>query len=69
MANVETKLVMLPLDQYVELMETKTRYKILAEHIENVLRNEEPPRVGFNDGLFKAVIGFKETVEQKGEGS
>ena len=69
MANVETKLVMLPLDQYVELMETKTRYKILAEHIENVLRNEEPPRVGFNDGLFKAVIGFKETAEQKGEES
>ncbi len=69
MANTETKLVMLPLEQYVELMETKTRYKILAEHIGYVLRNEEPPRVGYNDGLFRAVIGFKETAEQKGEES
>jgi len=69
MANIETKIVMLPLDQYVEMLETRTKYKILAEHIETVLRNEEPPRVGFNDGLFKAVIGFKETAEQKGEES
>ena len=60
MANVETKLVMLPLEQYVEMLETRTKYKILAEHIGYVLRNEEPPRVGYNDGLFRAVIGFKE---------
>lgn len=62
----ENQYVVVPLVDFEELTETRTRYAILADHIAKVLDRGQEAFHGYSDGLFKAVIGYKEK-EVKGE--
>ena len=59
MEEKENQYVIVPLVDFEELTETKTRYAILANHIESVLKRGDEE---FSVGLFRAVIDWKEGV-------
>ena len=65
-ANKGTELVIIPIEQYVELLDTKTKYNILADHIKMMLAKNDQvnhyTNANYCDGLFKAVVGYKEGV-------
>lgn len=65
-ANKGTELVIIPIEQYIELLDTKTKYMILADHIKTMLakndRETHYSNANYCDGLFKAVVGYKEGV-------
>ena len=61
-----TELVIIPIEQYIELLDIKTKYMILADHIKAMLtRNDSVTHysnANYCDGLFKAVVGYEEGV-------
>ena len=65
-ANKGTELVIIPMAQYVELLDTRTKYGILEEHIRQMIAKNENganySNANYCDGLFKAVVGYKEGV-------
>lgn len=65
-ANKGTELVIIPIEQYVALLDTKTKYNILADHIKMMLAKNDQvnhyTNANYCDGLFKAVVGYKEGV-------
>ena len=65
-ANKGTELVIIPMAQYVELLDTRTKYGILEKHIRQMIDKNENganySNANYCDGLFKAVVGYKEGV-------
>ena len=65
-ANKGTELVIIPMAQYVELLDTRTKYGILEKHIRQMIAKNENganySNANYCDGLFKAVVGYKEGV-------
>ena len=61
-----TELVIIPIGEYVKLLDTKTKYNILADHIKMMLAKNDQVNhytyANYCDGLFKAVVGYEEGV-------
>lgn len=55
MANDTLNFIVITKDEYIKLIETRTRYNILADHIRKELKRDKN-YPSYNDGLFKAVV-------------
>lgn len=62
-----TEFVIIPIEQFVSLLDMRTRYKMLKDHIEFVLdhynKDSKYSHAEYNDEFIAAVIDYKKGAD------
>lgn len=62
-----TEFVIIPMEQFIELLDVRTRYKMLKGHVESVLdkyvKESRYSHAEYNDEFIAAVIDYKKGAD------